>query len=145
VYIWQCEISVHAAKLHIGSRLRLAQIVVHQVARIVGLKTFELNDTRQGRGKALARKTRLKAQPALSKPNERPNSVRVFWTCADWQQCSCCWAPTVETCPDFRIPNARTAIQRKCSCSRIEDWIFNILSWDIFRRAGCLIGLGMQG
>jgi hypothetical protein len=45
-------------------------------ARIVRLKTFGLNDTRQGRGKAWATKTRLKAQPTSSKPNECPNGAR---------------------------------------------------------------------
>lgn len=132
-------------------------------ARIVGLKTFGLNYTRQGRGKAWATKTRLKAQPTSSKPNECPNGARAGPdlpinkspdSAPAVGQESTSWSVLVLSSlfffnplrvQIFSIPDARTAIQRKGSCSRIEDWIYSILSWDIFRCAGCLIGLNMQG
>jgi hypothetical protein len=58
------------------------------------------------------------AQPYFIEPDERPNSVH-----AD-AQASISWPLRVRNAV---FPGARIAIQRKCSCVRIEDWIYIVM------------------
>jgi hypothetical protein len=58
------------------------------------------------------------AQPYFIEPDERPNSVH-----AD-AQASILWSLRVRNAV---FQDAHIAIQRKCSCGRIEDWIYIVM------------------
>jgi hypothetical protein len=58
------------------------------------------------------------AQPSFIEPDERPNSVHAA------VQASISWPLRVR---NVVFQDAHIAIQRKCSCGRIEDWIYIVM------------------